>query len=88
MIRILNLLSKAIAEILTLENYSRITYFFYEKIIHHLHNMMHIQDSFKPQILPSKIGIYSRALFSTNPRILIKSGVVSWASSIIEEESE
>jgi len=54
---------------------ARRQFFFYEKVIHHLHNMIHVIDSFRP----SDIGItgrYSRALLMTHPMIKIGDGLI------------
>lgn len=78
LVRILHALSLAFSEAISLTGWDRVEYFFHEKIIHHLHNMMHIMDNFRPRILPEKINYYSRFLLLTCPRILFDNGVHSW----------
>ncbi len=88
LLRVLNHLSRALHEIWTLPDYARVEYFLHEKLVHHAHNMLHIQDSFRPTVLQKKIGILSRALLMTCPRLLTAGGVVSWPKTGITPQMD
>lgn len=85
-IRVLNLLFKTIAEIydLDVDDYSdigraRTAYFFHKKVIHHLNNMMHIQDCFVPINLEQSVQGFTRALLMSRNRMLHNDEPAFWS---------
>jgi hypothetical protein len=73
-VNILQNLSLVVYNLLKL-SYPRRHFFLYEETIHHLHNMLHIQDSFRPLDIGIK-GKYSRALLMNFPWILFGEKIV------------
>ena len=74
--KILYHVSNVISELVKFPS-DRRQFFFYEKVVHHLHNMMHIQDSFHPLDIGVK-GSFQRCFLMNYPKIRIGNYELPW----------
>ncbi|MFX1485358.1 MAG: hypothetical protein ACFFCP_19470 [Promethearchaeota archaeon] len=75
MSRILYHLSKIVYDLIKMD-VGREEYFLYHIVIHHLHNMLHIQDEFYP--MPLEHGLSKRGLLMSGRLLTVNDTTVQW----------